>query len=193
MHWLLLTLLLATPAEVEPTAFLGIPLGEPLSIAECPMAGSGKYPEYVDAPPAPCWRHRSSYEAGAGTGVLPQDARVELSGLALPSVVSPYGITAILREGIVVEITAKVPVLRDQEPAAALLTERYGKPSDLGFETRANAFGATVESLNGTWQTPDVIITLIGATKLDGDGIVVAQTKVNALRRLEARKPKGSF
>lgn len=192
MHWLLLTILLVPPAEAEPTAFLGIPLGEPLSIAECPMGGTGKHPEYVDAQ-APCWRYRSSYDAGAGTGVLPQDARVQLAGLATPSVVSPYGITATLREGVVVEITVKVPILRDQKPTAALLTERYGKPTDIGFETRTNAFGATVESLNGTWETPDVIITMIGATKLDGDGIVVAQTKVNALRRLEARKPTGAF
>lgn len=180
-------------AQGTSTTFLGIELGSPLSLPECAI-DHDRYGSmsYSSEQQVACWADKS-FGSEKGSGITPERGRVDLIGLDVPNTVSKYGVYAAIESGVVVKVTASVPALRDQQDTVILLTEKYGKPKHLGTEVKSNAYGAKIESISGTWETDDAIIIYIGATKISGDGLVVAQTKSHAKNQLEANRPKGSF
>lgn len=183
---------LSTSASASPPMdFLGIGLGQPLTVAECPLEDSRfasftRYKIYVDPALRPCFKSRTAPGQGlsslpGGTGTL----NLELG--AVPHVIDGTFATVTLVNGAPEKITAFTRGHAVQDQALELLIQKYGKPTELKTEEVQNRMGATFGAMHAEWKLDGLSVLFFGiGTKIDTGYIVVSTPAGEAASEAEA-------
>lgn len=187
--------LLAAPGPSPSHEFLGVALGEPLSITECAFkveSASGGYPGFAaydgGREVLPCWRHRILFDAGKPLA----DGDFELRIANYPDGVEYGSVRVTVLGGIVEGVYLNTKGFSAQRTLLGSLSSKFGKPSSLTTETMSNAFGAVYESLFARWEFADMSITLLGiGSRVDSGSIDVRTPKGLAHREAEQQPAAG--
>lgn len=159
--------------------FMGIPMGEPVSMVRCvdfkyDNAVEYMKPGYGTQPVKPCW--------------LPDgDRRVRTIPADGPFVIWihaaadkwPEGVVrtmGIVIDGKIESITAETRGAVAQESLFAGLSTKFGPPKKLEMVAFQNAFSATYQSIDAIWETGDATVNFRGFKDTLTLGYITANT-----------------
>lgn len=183
------------------TTFLGVELGAPLSMPECPFKLYGKKDDYgiysefyttgAKALKAPCWKHLTAGKT-PGTPIDPNGVTVELY-LERPRFIDGERITAKIVNGNVELIRALTFGVESQEAALAALTEKFGKPTAMAKKESQNRMGASFLIIEAAWVLDGMRAILVGAAgRIDAGGITVSTAIGDAYETAEREKERAA-
>lgn len=159
----------------------GIELGAEIqSIAECKTQREGEFNVYsIPYGPRPCTANshlslNSQSSSQASPGIKTGASEIEVQIDPPFGVSSQASVTVI--DGRVARVLIPTTPVDAQRNVLDALTEKYGKPASLQVRPMQNAFGASLDSIEASWNLPSIEISFIGAVSLD-EGVIAARSR----------------
>jgi hypothetical protein len=147
----------------------GIQLGEPLSLPECERTGSG----YSLLVKAVCFESLSAIPSSEEMRTI----RIRFPLNDSPNLVSGGVLLAQVIGGRLEGVGFNTAGLRNQEAALTALKQKYGEPRALVPKTVKNRLGASFETFDALWETPEIQVTFQSVASSLDSGLVNIDTR----------------
>jgi len=171
---------------------VGLSIGGPLTLEECSttqLAGITTYEMSYSVDSKPCYQNRQM--VGRGLGGL--DPEGHLVHFVLGD--TPYQIKSDFALGIVVSgklegVTLYTRGLDVQATVLEMLTEKYGKPSEVSTEKWQNRMGASFDGVVAKWRFTDLDVSFTGLGSSLDSGYISVETPAGTqgMARVEAQR-----
>lgn len=186
------------PSQADIRDIAGVELGKEIVIPECKKEKAYGIIMYA--------LHNVSYPCfkdfqGAGNSLKtkpdfphgPQydgNSKIELGSEAVPSGVSPTA-TIMLLDGKPEQVSLKSEGAEQQEHLYALLSAKYGTPTQSNISQLQNAMGAHYQGIEASWRLKSMTVRFYGILDSPREGYIIAST-AKGDKWLSDRQPKPS-
>lgn len=157
---------------------LGVALGQPLSMPECPKYGTGPTATY-GKPNQVCWKR--PFNLQSCSAIANGNVRIAFPVPDLPIWVLGSEVTARVIDGRLEAIIIATTGIMKQHYAFDDLVVKYGKPAEQETIPFKNQLGASLDSVIAGWKIQDVHVVFFGGFRTADTGkLQIATTKGDA-------------
>jgi len=172
----------ATTNAADSISVFDMPLECPFTVIECPYTHISKTAGYYNPPRSGiCYESMNDSKKGAHAAI--GNDTVKIVWTSSPKIVSgAFGLAKII-DGNLEGVSFNTLGIVAQDRDLQLLSDKFGKPTQVNKLSMQNGYGAQFQSLSANWDLGDVLISYESAKNAIDSGLVIVDTLKGAADR----------